>query len=253
MTCFLLSLDTLIPTISQFVIETMMNYVSYRTRKLIAIMILCITLPYMPEPEPPYQERLKADKTLYGTSTKMLNDALTKLERWVNTWHVKRKYKRPPWAARRRFKLVDMTAPKWIKKRRFKKLMAMAMIMAMSGTTAISESECGPFDSDSNLIGIDNRCSGCITHVRTDIPGELRPCDRVIKGFGGTKITRVWQGTIHWSWDDDLGQTHKMVIPNAYYVPDGHIRLLSPQHWAQTRMKASDKKSGTGEETTRNM
>ena len=40
-----------------------------------------------------------------------------------------------------------------------------------------------------------------------------------------------------------------MVIPNLYYVPEGKVRLLSPQHWAQTR-KNSEKRGGAGEITT---
>ena len=39
-----------------------------------------------------------------------------------------------------------------------------------------------------------------------------------------------------------------MVIPNSYYVPKGKMRLLSPQHWAQTR-KGLDKRSGAGADT----
>jgi hypothetical protein len=119
--------------------------------------------------------------------------------------------------------------------------------MSASHPNRISEG--GPFDTDSSLIGIDNRCSGCITHIRTDIPGELVECSRAIKGFGGTKVFRVWTGTIAWDWDDDNGQTHHMIIPKSYYVPDGNIRLLSPQHWSQHRTGA-DKHGGAGETTT---
>ena len=43
----------------------------------------------------------------------------------------------------------------------------------------------------------------------------------------------VWQGTIHWKWDDDEGITHDMIIPHSYYIPDGKVRLISPQRWAQ--------------------
>jgi hypothetical protein len=122
-------------------------------------------------------------------------------------------------------------------------------MIAMTGMTKNSLKECGPFDSDSELVGIDNRCSGCITHVRTDIPGEIPPSNRVIKGFGGTQFASVWLGTIHWRWDVDKGQTHDMIIPNSFYVPEGKVRLLSPQHWAQGR-KGKDKRSGAGSTTT---
>jgi hypothetical protein len=98
------------------------------------------------------------------------------------------------------------------------------------------------------MVGIDNRCSGCITHDRSDIPGEIVQVRRSIKGFGGARTFNVWMGTIHWNWDDDSGQTHTMVIPNSFYVPDGKMRLLSPQHWAQHRTGV-DKRYGSGEYT----
>jgi hypothetical protein len=82
-------------------------------------------------------------------------------------------------------------------------------------------------------VGIDNRCSGCISHVREDFIGLLQPTRRVIKGFGGSRMMNVSIGTLRWSWEDDQGRHHAFDIPNSYYVPDGHIRLLSPQHWAK--------------------
>ena len=128
--------------------------------------------------------------------------------------------------------------------------MYVAAVVAMAaGARASSIAESDPFDTDSAVVGIDNRCSGCITHVRTDIPGELRECKRVVKGFGGERQFRVWTGTIHWSWEDDYGRSHDFVIPNSYYIPDGKVRLLSPQHYAQSQ-RGSDRRGGAGETTT---
>ena len=41
-------------------------------------------------------------------------------------------------------------------------------------------------------------------------------------------------GAIHWTWDDDGRMPHTLVIPNSFYIPQGKVRLLIPQHWAQT-------------------
>ena len=128
-----------------------------------------------------------------------------------------------------------------------RKRLCMAAIFAMAANC--SARQCAPFDSDSRMVGIDNRCSGCITHKREDIPGSITPCKRAIKGFGGTRTFNVWQCTIHWKWEDDQGEVHHMIIPNSYYVPEGGVRLLSPQHWAQTRNNV-DKRGGAGETTT---
>ena len=39
-------------------------------------------------------------------------------------------------------------------------------------------------------------------------------------------------------WLDDKGRMHTFEIPNSYYVPECELRLMSPQHWAQTRTAA---------------
>ena len=42
-------------------------------------------------------------------------------------------------------------------------------------------------------------------------------------------------GTLLWRCNADQVQEHKFLIPNSLYIPSGKCRLLSPQHWAQTR------------------
>jgi hypothetical protein len=113
---------------------------------------------------------------------------------------------------------------------------AIAMtVLAMQANATIATERKTQFDTDSETIGIDNRCSGCISHVRDDFVGELRRTDRVVKGFAGTKTTNVQVGTLRWSWEDELGRKHTFTIPNSSYVPDGRVLLLSPQHWSQTQ------------------
>jgi len=105
------------------------------------------------------------------------------------------------------------------------------------------------FDTDSGPIGIDNRCSGCISHNIDDfVDGKVTKLNRAIKGFGGTKTMNVSQGTLVWKWTDNMGELHRFEIPNSYYVPDGKVRLLSPQHWAQTQ-KDNKPIQGTSETT----
>ena len=104
------------------------------------------------------------------------------------------------------------------------------------------------FDTDSGLVGIDNRCTACISHDKDDFVGPLRETDRVIKGFGGAVTRKLMIGTISWKWTDDDGKLHRFIIKDSYYVPHGKLRLLSPQHWAQQQR---DRKPtyGTGETT----
>ena len=92
-------------------------------------------------------------------------------------------------------------------------------------------------DTDSAPIGIDNRCSLCISNKVEDFVGEMTETKRKIKGFGGVLSPDIKVGTILWRWEDDKGQEHKFLIPGSLYVQSGGCRLLSPQHWAQTRPK----------------
>jgi hypothetical protein len=124
-------------------------------------------------------------------------------------------------------------------------------VLAMNAKTAIATERVAHFDTDSEWIGVDNRCSGCISHVRSDFVSELKASNRVVKGFGGSRTTNVKIGTLRWSWEDDQGRTHTFDIKNSYYIPDGKVRLLSPQHWAQSQATTSNKslKTSCGEHT----
>lgn len=105
------------------------------------------------------------------------------------------------------------------------------------------------FDTDSSPIGIDNRCTGCISHRIEDFVVPLVSTDRTIKGYGGMQMSGIQIGTIEWSWLDDDGARHTFKIPNSFFVPKGGLRLLSPQHWAQSQ-RGFKPITGTGSETT---
>ena len=90
------------------------------------------------------------------------------------------------------------------------------------------------FDSDSRRIGIDNRCSYCISGFNDDFIGELRETKRKIHGFNGSVCDKVYIGTLKWSWEDDQGEKSSFLIANSLYVPGCRTRLLSAQHWTQT-------------------
>ena len=90
------------------------------------------------------------------------------------------------------------------------------------------------FDTDSHPLGIDNRCTACISHDVKDFIGPLTDTDKSIKGFGGTTQGQVKIGTLKWRMEDDNGKIHIFKIPHSYYAPHGGVRLLSPQHWAKS-------------------
>ena len=96
------------------------------------------------------------------------------------------------------------------------------------------------FDTDSAPVGIDNRCSACMSHIRSDFVGELMKTSRAIKGYAGTQVFEVFIGTIRWNIMDDEGMSHEILIPHSFYVPSSSSRLISPQHWAQQAYEAED-------------
>ncbi len=118
--------------------------------------------------------------------------------------------------------------------------------VAMQANGSNTQERRAIFDTDSEPIGVDNRCTGCISHRMEDFVGPLMDSKRSIKGFGGSKTSNVKIGTLAWKWLDNEGKQHKFLIPKSFYVESGNVRLLSPQHWAQTQ---HDKSNGTGSET----
>jgi len=96
------------------------------------------------------------------------------------------------------------------------------------------------FDTDSELVGIDNRSSVCISPHRSDFIGKLIKSKRFIKAFGGTKSFDVYTGTLKWVFNDDEGAERTACVPESIYVPEAPARLLSPQHWAQEAYAMSD-------------
>jgi hypothetical protein len=93
------------------------------------------------------------------------------------------------------------------------------------------------FNTDSHSIGIDNRCSKCISPDHLDSIGKVENTNRTITGFGGSKVTGIKRGAIQWHWEDNTCQVHQFDIPGSYYVPNARQRLWSPQHIAQVMKK----------------
>ena len=86
------------------------------------------------------------------------------------------------------------------------------------------------FDTDVKPIGVDNRCSACISPYIEDFIGPLEDTNKTIKGFAGARTDNPKMGTLRWQWADDSGKRDTFEIPNSYYVPSCKLRLLSPQH-----------------------
>jgi len=93
------------------------------------------------------------------------------------------------------------------------------------------------------MMGVDSRCSVCISGYIEDFREPPTPTNKVIKGFNGSRTYNVMQGTANYQWEDDEGQVHTFDIPGSIYVPGSKVRLLSPQHWAK-HVKRQAKRTG---------
>ena len=125
----------------------------------------------------------------------------------------------------------------------------LAMSVIAQAATAKPGERIATFDTDSQWVGVDNRCSACITHISEDfVPGSLMPSQKTsIKGFGGMIVrSNIQVGTLLWRFQDDMGVAHAFKIPNSYLVPEGGMRLLSPQHWAKVQKHKDKGRLGTG-------
>ena len=81
---------------------------------------------------------------------------------------------------------------------------------------------------DAFEIGVDTRCSACISGYIQDFEGDLQDSTRTIQGFMGARTALVKRGTLKWKWYNDNGRLHTFMIPNSYYVPECKMHLLSP-------------------------
>jgi hypothetical protein len=117
--------------------------------------------------------------------------------------------------------------------------MVFVAVIVMESRAVPKHSNAASFDTDSSMIGVDNRCSACISNNPAHFIGKLTPGLKTIKGFHGSRTTNIMMGTIRWKWLDQDGLEHVFNIPESSYVPEGKCCLLSPQHWAKAHKKAT--------------
>jgi len=116
-----------------------------------------------------------------------------------------------------------------------------ATIVCLAGVVGKDTcSSIATFDTDSELVGIDNRSSACMPPHRLDFIGEFIKSKQFVKAFGGTKSFDIYTGTLKWVFDDDQGIERTVCVPESFCMPEAPARLLSPQHWAQEACAMSD-------------
>ena len=114
-----------------------------------------------------------------------------------------------------------------------------------NGQSAPSQS----FDSDSQMLMLDDGASACITNNINDYTESPKRVDRKVKGIKG-HARATHRGTVKWYIEDDHGLVHVMIITGAYLIPEATTRILSPQHLAQQANDHYPTAEGTGALTT---
>jgi hypothetical protein len=121
---------------------------------------------------------------------RIMEDMLTKLARYTLVYLGPDKSRPHP-----RLQRLNRHAPSGTM--RAAHLLMMASVFTAQAADTIPQARHVPqWDTASGLIGIDNRCSGCMSHEAAEFTGELRDCKRVIKGFGGTRYYNIKIGTL---------------------------------------------------------
>ena len=116
----------------------------------------------------------------------------------------------------------DSFVPKRREKRRKRGTIRRRLICnAMVVYAATARNTITAFDTDSHTVGVDNRASACFSHVAQDFVGELKDCNKVVKGFGGSNTSNVKMGTLKLAWLDDEGKMHTHYIPRSYFCAAG--------------------------------
>ena len=107
----------------------------------------------------------------------------------------------------------------------------------------------GSFDSDLQVLMLDDGASACITNNINDFTEPPKRVDRKVKGIKG-HAQATHRGTVKWYIEDDHGLVHVMIITRAYLIPEATTRILSPQHLAQQAKDHFPIAEGTGALTT---
>ena len=135
-------------------------------------------------------------------------------------------------------------------RRKKRKLVHYPLLTGMPSTWDSSHlSTRGTFDSDAQVLMLDDGASACITNDKLDFIEPPKRADRKVKGIKG-HAHATHKGTIKWYLEDDQGLVHVMIICGAYLIPDALTRILSPQHLAQQADDHHPKEEGTGALTT---
>ena len=205
------------------------------------IFIYLILEDLAPTDQPSYvpRKRCRHSNCLHTAFFGILRRCCESIEASINNLKVRRRYHPPrirytgQWPRRKKGKCIIHT-----------NLTGMTTTWA-NGSSAPSRA----FDSDSQMLMLDDGASACIMNNINDFTESPKRVDRKVKGIKG-HARATHRGTVKWYIEDDHGLVHVMIITGAYLIPEATTRILSPQHLAQQANNHYLTAEGTGALTT---
>ena len=139
---------------------------------------------YVPKSQRSRYNRLMAQSSLVLKS--WLKQGFEKIEMYVSNWKTRKKCLKMSSIARKHSNTYSRST----------RILALQAV-AMSATANASYNH-QMFDTDSCPVGIDNRCSDCISHKIEDFIDTPMDSNRINKGFGGSTTNNVKTEPILW-------------------------------------------------------
>ena len=99
-----------------------------------------------------------------------------------------------------------------------------AAVICLMSTSGHAKDTC--FDSDSVQIHVDYCRLRCITNLISDFVTTPQKVIGGVKGMGGNKVAVSAVGTIRWTFNDDSGTSHALLIPGSLFTPKSPARLF---------------------------
>ena len=190
---------------------------------------------YIPKAQRRPQTRVRR---FFGMFMKtVIGRGLEALDRWIQGLHTTRKHH-----YKHHFTYLRYRRPKQYRKPSARFL---EHVKCQAHVANSHEARHVYFDTDSGEMTVDNGAETSMSSYIEDFIDVPVPCNKVVDGVNGSADGNM-EGTIRWPIEDDEGRIHEITLPGSLYIPKARdLRLLSPQHWAQTAKDRKPLRYGT--------
>jgi len=214
---------------------------------LTSIIVLYLLLVNDDVSHPTYKRSRGMIPKLWSKITSWIGKAVRPLEDLICSWKTNSKAANKTYSRSHTTRSYRHRDIPWSRGKKTTKLAAKAAaytVLVCSTSRELQANVCS-FDTDSLPLRVDNCTSKTMSNKVEDFVGPFKDVNQKVKGIGGTVLDGIKEATFKLNIEDDQGRVHQILIPGSLYVPKGRVRLLSPQHWAQTAKDNKPKPRGT--------